>query len=497
MNTKYVKIALMALLGFITVQCGEDDVDTHTKKPRPNWTAVAQDVTDRPGWIVENVTMSSKPEWLPEIKGTDDTPQWENPNMNIYSTSMTAIIRLTPLLEEYFDSSDKMAAFVGNECRGVADIVTVNGINYFFILIKGESSENADVVFKYYSKAQSRIYVSSGNGLKFESNKIYGTVDNPQYPDFEQSGPFPYSSSVTVTFDKDNLPFAPEDNDEMAAFCGSECRSLLKIKNSSGNTFTLHILGKNADEKFKFKYYSADKKSVFVSNESYSISSLADIQVNPLKVTFEPDGAMISILSLDNTLAAYARDEDILAAFSGGKCVGIAENMVNTKNNSLYKLVIKNVVADGAEIELKYYSTLGYIFDSAEKFTFDSGSVSGSVNNPMTLKFDTVSKCPLTMYAYIALDPELAQYATPQDIMGAFAGDECRGIAKTVTLPNGDIGFVIPVKGRLTNDETITIKYYSSARQYIYHSAFSFTFNANTAFGAENTHREVKFVIED
>lgn len=497
MNTKYVKIAVLTLIGFFTAQCGEDDIDTHTKKPRPDWTSVAQDVTERPNWVTDDVTMSSKPYWLPEIKGNDAAPQWKIPNMNIYSTSMTAIIRLTPVLEEFFDSADKMAAFIGDECRGVADIVTVNGINYFFILIKGESSENGNVVFKYYSKSQSRIYSSEGTSVKFESNKIYGTADNPEYPDFEQSGPFPYSSYVTVTLDNSNLPFTPKDNDDIAAFSGSECRSLLKIKNNGNNTYALHVLGRTAADEFKFKYYSADKKTVFVSNEVYTIESFAGTQSNPIKVTFEPDGAMTVICALDNNLSAYVHDDDILAAFSGGKCVGIAENMANVKDKSLYKLVIKNVVTDGAEIELKYYSSLGYIFGSTEKLIFDAGSVSGTINSPLSLGFDTASQCPLTMYAYIALEPELAQYASDKDLMAAFAGDECRGIAKTVTLPNGKIGFVIPVKGKLTNDETITLKYYSAARQYVYRSAFQFTFNAQTAFGAENTHREVKFIIED
>ena len=92
MNTKYVKIAVLTLIGFFTAQCGEDDIDTHTKKQRPDWTSVAQDVTERPDWTVDDVTMSSKPGWLPEIKGNDAAPQWEIPNMNIYSTSMTAVI---------------------------------------------------------------------------------------------------------------------------------------------------------------------------------------------------------------------------------------------------------------------------------------------------------------------------------------------------------------------------------------------------------------------
>ena len=56
---------------------------------------------------------------------------------------------------------------------------------------------------------------------------------------------------------------------------------------------------------------------------------------------------------------------------------------------------------------------------------------------------------------------------------------------------------VCRLRRKLTNDETITLKYYSAARQYVYRSAFQFTFNAQTAFGAENTHREVKFIIED
>ena len=224
---KYIKYSFLAALGFLFAQCTEEGDKTYPQQPAPQWSVVEEDfVSEAPTWQVASATPASAPMWRADFSGNYQAPLWSDPDKSVYPMSMTAVVRLSPVLETLAADGDKMAAFVGGECRGVAKTVMNDGVRLFFIHVKAPSSENGNVEFRYYSAAAKRTYVSVASDVRYEVDKIYGTADAPAYPDFEQSGPFPVPTKAWVKVEKAKLPFDVAAGDELQAFVGDECRGI-------------------------------------------------------------------------------------------------------------------------------------------------------------------------------------------------------------------------------------------------------------------------------
>jgi len=117
---------------------------------------------------------------------TYPAPGWQAINAATYAYSMTAVVSIPDSLQQTVGSTDELAAFIGNECRGSGSYVERgNGLKpVFYVLIKGAADEAGSVTFKYYNKKSSFMY-SSGDILQFVIDDNYGTVDAPATPGFK------------------------------------------------------------------------------------------------------------------------------------------------------------------------------------------------------------------------------------------------------------------------------------------------------------------------
>jgi hypothetical protein len=129
----YTKIALFCLVIIVAAGCKKEEV--FTKFPAPTWT-------------VDNST---------------------------YSVSMTAVVKLPTELEPFAQADDQLAAMAGDVCRGVG--VKINGL--WYVSIQGESDDDSNIRFSYYSARNQYLY-NTDNLFTFEPDAIYGTVDNPK-----------------------------------------------------------------------------------------------------------------------------------------------------------------------------------------------------------------------------------------------------------------------------------------------------------------------------
>ena len=78
-------------------------------------------------------------------------------------------------LAAYANEKDEIAAFIGNECRGVG--TAIEGL--YYVLIKGSPEEQAKVTFRYYSATNQYMYKTT-MGFDFEADGTYGTADEPK-----------------------------------------------------------------------------------------------------------------------------------------------------------------------------------------------------------------------------------------------------------------------------------------------------------------------------
>lgn len=137
---KYIKLILILSLGLFFGQCSKDDESFNTY-PVPNWSV-------------------------------------ESPEQ--YPNSFTAIIRLPDYVNAYSEDNDRVAAFIGEECRGIGSLVTSDdGIKrVYYLTIRGPDTETGEIFFKYYNARHSYMYQSK-NSVAFEIDGTYGTYDSP------------------------------------------------------------------------------------------------------------------------------------------------------------------------------------------------------------------------------------------------------------------------------------------------------------------------------
>ena len=115
--------------------------------------------------------------------GLSDPPDWSvNPPDFQFNASMTGVLIFNG--EESTDSNDIIAAFVGDECRGVkTDGIIFSGRMVFGLTISG--NENGEsLTFKAYDASIDHVFDSTGYFYNFDSNDIVGTPEEPTEWDF-------------------------------------------------------------------------------------------------------------------------------------------------------------------------------------------------------------------------------------------------------------------------------------------------------------------------
>ena len=496
---RYYKIALLVAAAAAQVQCSDDSNNDEPlpQQPRPEWTVADEQhaVTAAPQWQAPAPAYGEAPQWVASLAGDDAAPQWQAPDHSLYPASMTAVVTLPMLLEAFAGDGDEMAAFIGDDCRGVAQKVTAGDRTLYFIQIKAASEETGAVQLRYYSSALTRIFTATA--VPFVINDVYGTADEPVCPDFARSGRYPVTATAYLRLDGSALPFTPSAGDQIAAFVGEECRSVLHWADAATATYCLTLLAADASERLSLRYYSAATAGTYVADETISITGdpigSADA---PMLLTLTPQSSMTAYFTLDSAVQPYATAAaDMLAAFDGETCVGVAE--VVDAAAPVYKLVAYGAMADGTPLDLRYYnSRCQFIFEVPQSLTFAASAVTGSLQQPAVLPIDHQSHHPLRMEAYAALPDDLAPYASADDMLGAFVGDDCRGVATVTQDSRGAVTFHIVIYGSITNDEYITFRYYSAARKALYVSTSSTPFAADTRLGSADAHHIIDFKSE-
>ena len=110
-----------------------------------------------------------------------DAPNWQvDPSGYQFSMSLVGVILFEDV--ESVDANDIIAAFVGEECRGIAKptFFPVTGRYTFGMTIYSNSSSGETITFKAYDASEDLIYDSIDETYPFQSDAIIGDDMNPQ-----------------------------------------------------------------------------------------------------------------------------------------------------------------------------------------------------------------------------------------------------------------------------------------------------------------------------
>lgn len=480
----------LALAAVLLAGCSDEGDKTYPTTERPEWTAVAEDaVTAAPGdWTVPAGAETASPAWAIDNTGTDAAPAWTAPDNAENPVSMTAVVGLSPYLARYYQSGDRVAAFIGGTCRGISTVIESGGKPLFYIMVKARETESGNVEFRYYSTGQKRLYVAPTT-VAFATNKVYGSTGAPQYPDFEQGGKYPLAMSATV-----KVNVAAGTGDKLGVLVGDECRGVASYDGSG--TYKLEIRGKAAGESMELKYYDAANKRMLRTSTRITMADGGTFgtAAAPQEVTFEPENYMKAFVSLPAELQPYSGTGDRLAAFISGKCCGVG----TATGVGTYRIDLTAAAGESGKITFKYYcAKLGYLFTAADATSFADAGSFGSETALQTLAFDLGGKHPLTMSVVCTLPAELVPSASGSDLIAAFVGSECRGVGTYEELANGTKEFKITVRGSLGNNERVSLRYYCGKTSYLYDTGAVYGFTSGSYIGTLDSPTTLKLTVAE
>ena len=248
-------------------------------------------------------------------------PDW-TVNPAAFQSSMTLTAALFLDGRAATGTDDMVAAFVGDQVRGVAPspVPVSGGLIYFLIVYADGGGET--VTFKVYV-AESGQVLDIDESLAFTADATHGTLGDPfawnatgaatcpvGLPDWKITPPdFESNMSVTAAVFVDGLR-GQDDDDRLAAFAGSEIRGVATPQTTvSGQVFFLTVYANGGGEKIAFLYYDAAANVVraaaettpFVANaiigapaDPFSLAAGCDFSVTDVEAAPEgPQGAVL------------------------------------------------------------------------------------------------------------------------------------------------------------------------------------------------------------
>lgn len=485
MQMKYMWLALAAPL-FLTACTEEDDhasVPEYTKFDYPEWTAAARPEIALPptDWTVAFGGGMETPDWQPAQAAPMTAPGWQNPDMHVYPASMTAIIRTSDYIRPDITADDRLAAFIGTECRGVAEqIEGADGETLYLLQVKADQSEVDEVEFRYYSARKQEIFIASER-VSFEADITMGSVDTPTEMTWNSQGELPYYMDVEVSVDLSSFDDATvADGDMVAAFVGDECRGMDTAEtDDNGNfVFRFRMWGRNVSEQFAFKYYTATLKDVYTYEVPFYMQHTGKQTLN---INLDEHGFMDLYVRLPETLRPYMREGDDMAAFVNGYPCSIVQDRLQEN----YMLKMKG--RKGDKVSFRFYSdSLKHVFATPDCVTYADAGTWGNTTDYQTLPLETAFKL-VNMRAVFAVEHYEAINTTlaEGDLLAAFVGDECRGVAKA-ELYDGQLIYDMQVVGTLGVNEEFVLKYYHPGNRYMFTCNKVFDFEAGGAIGSRN-----------
>lgn len=482
---KQILFIFLAALAFTA--CEEEDVK-YTTFEAPRWTVDLNGYVDAPNWAVDSTGTDKMPAWKLDLSADDAAPDWKAVDNASHQYSMTAIIRLSDFLIQFAHPDDRLAAFIDNECRGVATGESVNGVTLYFLYIKGNSADHP-VSLKYYSAANKRIY-ELDKVYKFVQNAIHGTTVEPDVVAFEKDSKLAESMSAVVGLPQVFAETASAD-DVLAAFCGTECRGIGEsfVSESGKTLYRIDIRGiEESDESISIKYYSAQNSLVYKSTDriTFKNGGAFGTESQAAEPAFLPESSMSAVVAIPDDMQTAASAADEVAAFIGGEIAAAGVPVLLPDGKTVYSLNIRKNDSQTGAVTFRYYnarSSYMYVTDPVTEFVPELNF--GTLDAPEVLPISMKGKYPLKMTVYLALPDYLMPYADTQDELAAFAGEDCRGVAVPETADNGTAIYTVTVIG---NPETkdITFRYYSARNAYMYQSTTPLTFEAEKVYGTKD-----------
>ncbi|MDP1994813.1 MAG: LamG domain-containing protein, partial [Ignavibacteria bacterium] len=227
-------------------------------------------------------------------------PKW-NPVIYTNSTTLYGKVSINGVPAQL---GDKVGVFVGNECRGVADVVTNLGEGYVSLLVQGEVTEEAsfqiwkqsnDFVYKVFNK----VITSPGGTIGTPPD--YFLIDG-NGPDWK---PVIYTNSTTLYGIVTINNISAQPGDIVGAFVNGECRGSEEVIMNNDTAYVTMLIQGESVENVSFQIWqSSSNKGLLV----------------PKQISSDPGGTIsfININSVNGLVAFFPFNNNLIDETKNG-----------------------------------------------------------------------------------------------------------------------------------------------------------------------------------
>ncbi|MBT8400767.1 MAG: hypothetical protein KJO98_09840, partial [Rhodothermia bacterium] len=416
-----------------------------------------------------------------------------------FESSMTIVGTVYVGGNQSSGSGDVLAAFVGNEVRGVAHPLLA-GEQLFFMVIYA-NAEADTLRFRMYDGIGDQI-VDLRETLIFTPDGTAGSPSAPlvfneeraagaNMPDWTVT-PSQFESSMgivgTVATDE-----TPSIEDRLAVFVNGEIRGVNQpVLIGGAALFFLTVYGDTPGDTLSFRLYDADDDAISGLREKvpFEVDGIVGTVAQPMQLT-EHSGAGSNIpdwsvnpAAYENTMSIVAalftdgarssRAGDMVAAFSGPdvRGVGTAQNVAS---QTLFFLTVYGRSSEPLTFRA-YNSGADEVQDLEQEISFVPDAILGSVSQPLVVSTPYESgsglnrpdwtavpaRYSLSMNVIGVLSLEGATSGNDSDMIGAYVGEEIRGVASPI-LVGGQSLFFLTIYANASG-EPITFRAYDASR---------------------------------
>lgn len=283
-------------------------------------------------------------------------------NANLYDYSMSVTGKVIIDGSTSVDVNDKVAAFIGGECRGVINVKYQSTLNdYFIFLLIYSSNPTGTVSFKIYDASENKE-IEVGSSVSFAVNGIVGSISNP----YEFSG-------VTKTYEARVLSFSIPDQEGGTSISTNNISLTQKITGDLSNiapAFTLsegakayvnnilQVSGNSSNDfrnsvRYKIVPQVGDPRYYWVSI-SKAVDTSTEIFLSNTTVVENKDSVQVGVLSVQSnvlgnnyvfSLADIAGADNQNFYVTGDKIY--VKNALNFELDAQYKINIKVANSNG------------------------------------------------------------------------------------------------------------------------------------------------------
>lgn len=313
--------------------------------------------------------------------------------------------------------SDRVAAFVGSEVRGVASPVDVEGQRVFFLPVHA-NADGETVTFKVATGTDVR---DAAGPLVFTEDAVVGTALAPHvWPVAGSAGtaggtddPSQWAVSP-ASFDRSMNVVAvlltggaasTDPADRVAAFVGSEVRGVASPVDVGGRRLVfLTVYGRTDGERIVVKAYDASAQAVLPVDRdlTFAADAVRGTVADPVAldartgapVADDPRAWAVAPAAFEQTMSAVASalvgsasvagSGSRVAAFVGGEVRGVAAP-TTLDGQPLYFLTVHGRPGDGAVTYRAYDASTGRVYAVIQGGAFEANRVDGRPDTPLRL----------------------------------------------------------------------------------------------------------------